>query len=73
MKYSQGMNDEERNLRFNLMRTGNPITAVCTACGHEFTVTAKRAEDAILKVKADFKAHKCKNALAYKSNGGSTR
>ncbi len=65
------MKDEHRNLRFNIMHTGTPITAVCTTCGKEFVgAPAKNADEAILKIKAEFKVHKCKNALASKSNGG---
>jgi len=68
------MNDADRNLRFNIMRTGTPITAVCTVCGKEFMAApAKNADEAILRIKAEFKAHKCKNALAPKSNRGGTR
>ncbi len=71
---TQLMKDEHSNLRFNIMRTGTPITAVCTNCGHEFVgAPAKNADEAILKIKAEFKAHKCKNALAPKSNGEGTR
>ena len=56
------------------MRKGTPITAVCTICGREFVgAPAKDADAAILKIKAEFKAHKYKNALAPKSNGGGTR
>ncbi len=68
------MKDKDRNLRFNVMRMATPISAVCTICGKEFVGTpAKNADEAILKIKADFKAHACKNALGPKSNGGSTR
>lgn len=54
------------------MRTGNPISAVCTTCGKQFIgIPATHADEAILKIKAEFKAHTCKNALAPKGNGSS--
>ncbi len=53
-----------------LRRVESVFRAVCTICGKEFVgVPAKNPDEAILKIKATFKEHKCKDAQHGKSNG----
>jgi len=57
------MRHNDRSLRFNVMRTGSPITAVRIVGS-----PAKSADEAILNIKAEFKTHDCKKAFTPKGN-----
>jgi len=59
------MTDSNRYLSFSNLQTGRPVVAYCSVCDRRFEARPeadKRADDLILKVRADFDAHKCNGA-----------
>src|SRR5208283_184778 len=56
------MRGHDRCLQFDTIRQGEQITARCSLCKREFMETPKadeRTDKAILRLRAQFKAHKC--------------
>src|SRR5579862_4919397 len=53
----------ERCLQFANIETDKPVVAWCSACGRAFMAEPKsgdRTDDLILRVRAEFEAHNCK-------------
>jgi hypothetical protein len=56
------MNHSTRYLSFSNLETEQPVVAFCSACGKRFEAlpeAGKRTDDLILKVRAEFEAHRC--------------
>ena len=50
-----------RQLRFNIMIEGSPISAICTGCNKRFSgIPGQSHEDDVLLIRAEFADHACK-------------
>lgn len=66
----------DHDLQFSRLEVGRPVTARCPACNRAFRAepsNGERTDDLILRVRAEFAAHKCNDSAAARTRNEFSR